>query len=256
VKRKRRIGIGDITLIGALSCNNECWCLRSVYGGVAVILPSGGRPDQRIIWDALLGNGGSFFITPFVSALWHTRNDWLNPFIRAIAEFSIPFTRSYRIPKLITQPLQRTSVRNVPELYTPELFRSGTGYFVDQFSEYDTLAMLFPDHAVPTHTRFGSRFVFTAGNYVDNLFACNVRLGIIYEYTLKGRDHLSVKECYGVFDTQFARSRTRERAHMLGWNGRYRYNDCLDIQIGSEHIVAGLNVSRQQTFYITVSFDQ
>lgn len=127
-------------------------------------------------------------------------------------------------------------------------------FFVDAFTEFETSVLYFADQAVTTRTRLGHKVIVGFGNYVHNLFCCPFRLGVLYEFMYKGKDDVEVK-CDGVegtFNTCLLEERTKQHAHTIVWDLSYKFDDCLEVNFGSSHVVAGKNVPRNYEIFASM----
>jgi len=125
-------------------------------------------------------------------------------------------------------------------------------YCVEPFSESDTTVLHFADQAVSTRARLGSRVLIGIGNYFYNVFNLGFRLGILYQYIHKSKDSVSVKKTEDMFDTNLLEARTDRRSHTIGWYLSYKFNNMVELNIGSEHAIAGKNVPKHHELFASV----
>jgi len=259
--RQRKTGVGDINLFSFVDFAAVSNHLDSMQMGVNFVLPAGGKPNPDTVWDLVLGNGGAFQVELFSNVLFRTDYPAFNPNIRLVGQFSLPFTSRRRVPKCKQQEAGRVSLtpalaRSI-ELIVPQAFQ--TGFFIDDFSEFDTTVLELADQAVRTRTRFGSRVIVGAGNYFYNVFKLGFRLGLLYEFMYKSKDEVSIKtdDCTGctpgTFNTNLLESRTKQQAHVLAWELAYKFDNLVELNMGSQHSIAGKNIPRNHEIFVSLT---
>lgn len=257
--RQRRTGFGDITLFGFVEWDT-CWPFVDLQAGINLICPSGGRIDVNKIWDPVLGNGGAYQLAFSIQGSFCSCYDWFNPVFRAIAQISMPFKHRIRLPVLKqNQTTSRQQANNIAGLLTPPPFGS---YFVDNFSQFDSTVPYFGDDSIAVRTRFGPQIFALIGNYFNQPFCLDVRVGIFYEYMRKAQDSVRTicSPCAGVsgvvpiIDQDVAIGYTQEQAHRISWQISHQFTDQLELTFGSYHVVAGKNVAREQRIFLAGLF--
>jgi len=259
--RQRKTGVGDISLFSFIDFAAVSHCLDGMQMGINFVLPAGGKPNPNTVWDLVLGNGGAFQVELFANTLFRT--DWapFNPNIRLVGQFSVPFTSRRRVPKCKQQTGGRMSLTPVLarsiELIVPEAFQ--TGFFIDDFELFDTTVLELADQAVRTRTRYGPRLIFGLGNYFYNVFKLGFRLGLLYEFMYKSKDSVCLKpdKCAacdpGTFNTKLLESRTKQQAHSLAWELAYKFDNLVELTMGSQHLIAGRNIPRNHEFFASLT---
>lgn len=252
--RQRKTGLGDIVLFGQFDFANYVEWADGLELGVNFILPTGGKEDANIVWEPVLGNGGAFQVDLYFNVLFHSSSQYFNPQITIVGELSAAYNNCRRIPK-IKEQTETLQVAENPELLAPIFCE----YFIDPFSECDSSVFYFADQAVKASTRIGPKFLITVGNYFYDVFNIGFRLGIFYQYLHKAKDTVKVlssdcaaftKDCNcGV---ALVEKRTNAQAHTIGWNLSYMVKNRVEINIGSQHIIAGKNVPRTHEVFASL----
>jgi len=259
--RQRRTGVGDISLFSLVDFAAVSKHLDGMQVGINLVLPAGGKPNPDTVWDLVLGNGGAFQVELFSNVLFRTDYPAFNPNVRLIGQFSAPFTSKRRVPKCKQQEAGRVSLtpalaRSI-ELVVPQAFR--TGFFIDDFAEFDTTVLELADQSVRTRTRFGSRVTVGVGNYFYNVFKLGFRLGLLYEFMYKSKDKVSIKtdDCTGcipgTFNTNLLESRTKQQAHVIAWELAYKFDNLVELNMGSQHPIAGRNIPRNHEIFVSLT---
>ncbi len=253
--------VGAIRLFNFVDFASVSQNLDGMRKGINLVLPAGGKPNHDTVWDLVLGNGGAFQVELFANTLFRT--DWaaFNPNIRLIGQFSLPFTSRRRVPKCKQQDAGRVSLTPVLarsiELIVPQAFQAG--FFIDDFAEFDTAVLELADQAMRTRTRFGSRVIVGVGNYFYNVFKLGFRLGLLYEFMYKSEDKVSLKpdKCIagdsGTFNTKLLESRTKQQAHTIAWELAYKFDNLVELTMGSQHPIAGRNIPRNHEIFASLT---
>ncbi len=260
-RRQRRTGIGDVSLFTFVDFAAVSQHLDGMQTGINLVLPAGGKPNPDTVWDLVLGNGGAFQVELFANTLFRTDYAALNPNFRLVGQFSLPFTSRRRVPKCKQQDAGRVALtpalaRSI-ELIVPQAFQ--TGFFIDDFAEFDTSVLELADQAVRTRTRYGSRVIVGVGNYFYNVFKLGFRLGFLYEFMYKSKDSVCLKPNKGAacdpgtFNTKLLESRTKQQAHSIAWELAYKFDNLVELTMGSQHLIAGRNIPRNHEIFASLT---
>lgn len=255
--RVRKTGVGDISLFGLLDWACPYIGMRDAQLGLHLTVPSGGKQDVCQLLPSSLGNGGSVLLSASLHVAFATPcATYFNPVARLIGEFSMPFSSCRRVGtgKVQPQGAARTMAENIPGLSVPPSY---TEFWVDAFSDVDTVSPAFADTVTSVRTRWGHRVLAMIGNYFHNPMGLNCMLGIFYEFMYKSKDHVSLpKKCSGssVIDTNSLVRLSRARYHQISWDIAYLCEGGLELTLGSRHVVAGKNTPKLQQFFITGLF--
>jgi hypothetical protein len=147
-----------------------------------------------------------------------------------------------RMPRTVTQLVEGPVIDN-PDIVKP-CFRE---YRTDPFQEIDTTVAIFADSAVDATVKIGSRAFFSIGNYFYNFLYSNVRLSLLYNYSSKKADEITVKKSsFDPSSLQFP-----SIAHRLSWKLSYKFENLMELGIGSQHIIAGKSVPEQHDVFLS-----
>lgn len=251
-ERQRRTGIGDISTYVTMDWAEYFNYMDALQLAVNFVLPSGNKPNANTVWEVLLGNGGAFQVEGSLTLLFNSPLAVFNPALRFVGQLSASFNSLRRVPKLRIQDQQpRVLVAQFDDLIVPMATFRGN-YYVDTFEQYDSCIAELADLAIPTSTKYGSRFLVSIGNYFYNVMDLGLRLGVFYDYMMKGKDKVSARCTAGsLFNTCLLERFTAERFHRFGWNLTYKFQNLVELNIGSQHIIAGRNVPRLQELYVS-----
>ncbi|MCA9770715.1 hypothetical protein KC460_05080 [Candidatus Dependentiae bacterium] len=256
--RQRKVGVGDVSIYCLADWGHYLDYMDALQLGVNVVLPSGNKRKGDKVWEVELGNGGAVQVEGSVTMLFNSPSPVFNPVVRLAGQVSVPLTAPRRVPKLRKQANDPTSVtprvliREFEDLLVPiETFR---GYYhLDPFEEYDSSVLEFADLAVKTRVRYGSQFLISVGNYFYNVMNLGLRFGAFYDFMHKGKDSIcTVCDSPRLFNTCLLEERTNQRFHRFGWNMTYKFDNMVEINTGSQHILAGRNIPRTHEMYISV----
>jgi|GEM_PF-1596025 len=251
-ERQRRMGVGDISTFGYLDFGNYFSYTDSVQVGLNIVFPSGGSENSNRVWDPVLGNGGAFQFEGYTSLLFRSNSPTFNPTLRIVGQVSVPFTHNRRVPHLVTND-ERQRIFDVPDLLNDLTSTRFEAYYVDPFEEFDTQVPFFADRAILTRTKIGSRLLVSGGNYFYNVLNLGLRLGIFYDFGLKGKDSVRVTcNTEDTFNTGLLESFTNQRFQRIGWNLTYKTNHLIEFNIGSQHIIAGRNIARVHNIFASI----
>jgi hypothetical protein len=256
--RQRRTGLGDVSLYCLADWGAYFNYMDALQVGLNVVLPSGNKRKGDTIWEIELGNGGAAQFEGSLTMLFATPSPVFNPAVRLVGQISTPFSALRRIPKLRQQindadSLQpRVLISEFEDLLVPmQTFRGN--YYVDPFSAYDSSVLEFADLAVSSRIRYGSQFLISIGNYFYDVMNLGFRLGIFYDFMHKGSDNITTLcDAPYLFNSSLLEQNTNERFHRLGWNLTYKFDNLVELNVGSQHILAGCNISRLHEFYMSL----
>lgn len=249
-----KTGVGDISIFGLFDFAGYFCHLDGLQLGVNVVLPTGSQATGNLLFEPELGNGAYSF-EPFFNAIFNTPSPVFNPSLKLVGQFSLsrkPSARgSVRVPQTITNTT-RGLVKDVPGLVAPDFYAQATHHFVSAFSELDSKFAAFANPVPGACVKRGSRFLVGVGNYMYNVFNLGFRLGLFYDFALKNRDKITVSCPPGTFDTCQATKFTETRSHSIGANLTYKFRNMLELNIGTQHVIAGRNIPRTHEFFASV----
>lgn len=266
--RQRKTGVGDVSFFGVLDFGRYLEHMDSLQFGFNVVAPSGGKTNGTQLWDPCLGNGGAVQFEGFVSLIFNSPIRAFNPAIRVVGAGSLAYTNNYtRIPESFGQSItSRTRIDTVPGLLgSSQIMNEQYGdYYVDPFNEIATAIPAFADNTVQARIKQGPRAFIGVGNYFYNVFSMPFRLGVFYDFSLKGKDSVTTTCCPtreafvgnatapAVFNTQLLEDCSETRMHRIGWNLTYKFENLLELNIGSEHVIGGQNVARYHEVFTSL----
>jgi len=248
IERQRKTGIGDISLFSYVDFANFFSWSEVMQVGGNLVLPSGGKPDGNIVWEAALGNGGAVQVEGFLNCLFKSFSPLFNPLFKFAGNVSASFTANRRLPHLVSND-ERQQLDNVEGL-SPVVNTFKT-YYVDPFELCDSTVPFFANECTPTEVKIGSRFIVGGGNYFYNVFNLGFRLGAFYDYSRKSADTLTPKKDCACICLDCC-TKSPESFHRIGWNMTYKFQNYLELNIGSQHIIAGRNVPRLHDAFISM----
>lgn len=256
-KRQNRTGIGDITMFGLIDAAAHFKYLDGLQFGMNFTLPTSNKAKGNQLFEIELDEGGAFQIDLFSNVIFNSGNKYFNPAFYVAGNFAIPFTARKRVPKLVTHTQlnvdpanpgaglanEHNRVTNIPGLIAP-VFRE---FFALSFSELDSLVPAFADRVSTVRFNRGPRVDIGIGNYFFDVYCCNYRLGIFYDFMAKGDDEVCPLECDPVKANAFDTSRfgcLSEYAHRIGFNLTYKF-ECGELNVGAQFVVAGKNTPKR-----------
>lgn len=256
---QREIGLGDISAFVSV----EAYLGRTLLsGGLNFVFPTGKRTNGMLLWEPVFGTGGAFQFNPFIQLLVRSESPYLNPFVRAAAEFSTSFNSdTIRAPRLVTNTV-RQQVQNVPGLSFPPFFAQ---FYVDPFSRYDTCLPAFGGRLCETNAKIGPKILVGLGNYCYTLFRLPLRLGLFYDYMHKWTDHYkscgtpTFITCSGKeqIDTTLnlcaTENLTVQTSHALSGSLTYKFKNLCEVGIGGQGVILGKNIPRYRTFWFNAT---
>lgn len=246
----QKTGIGDLLLFSTIDCAGIFKkAVQSFQGGIALVIPSGLKSNQNILFDPSLSNN-CLNLDLFVNMLFNTPLRAFNPFVRGAVEASLTTYKPFggiRAPRLVMQNQTRQLVSKVSDLLTPDIaFANFENYWVDEFSAYDSNLAVFGDTTADINQRQGTQVVVGVGNYAYNVAHIGSRLCLLYTYMYKGHDSFSGNTT--MFDVAALRKRTQAQAHTISWSIAWP-GKIFDLFVGSEHIIAGQNIVRDNRLF-------
>jgi hypothetical protein len=252
--RQQSIGIGDVSLFGLFDFAPMVCHMDGLQFGVNLSLPTSNKATGNTIFEVELDEGGATTFDVFANCIFNSGNRYFNPSLYLAGSFSVPFTANMRVPKLIshvqkidvTNPDQGLAnelnrVTNIPGLIAPVMRE----FFALTFMEYDSLVPGFSDTVSVVRFSRGPKVIFGLGNYFYDVFSCNFRFGIFYDFTAKGSDTVCPTDCNAgpnLFDTS-GYTCISSFAHRIGLNLTYKFG-CGELNVGAQFVVAGKNTAK------------
>lgn len=247
-----RAGIGDISFSAAIEAGKAV-DLESLQFGANLVIPTGfaGRGDT--IGEVTLG-AGAYDAELYGNVNWRTASNAWNPTLRAAVGFGYMSKnnkmnggRGLRIPQQVSATTGQ-AVTNIKNLVAP-VFEQ---YFSQDFNEISSTVPQFSDFLVPAKLHIGPRGLFAVGNYFYNLFNLpDMRFGLFYDFSAKAQDRVEAL-VPGEFNVNALSEGTDFRAHRVGFNLAYTFENAFEITIGSQHIIAGINTPQSNEFNISL----
>ncbi len=257
--RQRKTGIGDISFFTGF----ECRAFFDIQFGFNVTIPTAGKGCGNFVWEPILGHGGAWLFNPYFQLLYITPVPYLNLFGRIAFEISNTFKNHVRAPTLVTNSEQQ-QVQDVPCLNHPGAFDQ---YYVSPFECYDTCVPLMADQLVCMNQKFGRKLQMSIGNYAFGIFNTDFRFGVYYDFYHKKQDKFEslccddITECCdtivtvtGSINTCALEDCTDQQAHIISTDLTYKFPNLFELGIGGQFYIAGKNVPRYRSFYLTVAF--
>jgi len=258
--RQREMGFGDMTLFGLFDFADYFDKVSCLQGGVNIVLPTGRAGSQNKLFPVSLGNG-SVQIEIFTNVIFSTRARMFNPALHIVGSFSPAHSTMQRIPKRIIFAGPRQRINLIPlsqELAPPPTFEA---YYVDPFDEFDTTVPAFANTAFPVKLNRAHRILFGFGNYAYDIFSAGLQLALFYDIVHKDGDKFALdksscnkliaKVSANDLDFDSVAKLTSEKSHALSWALSYQFKNLIELNIGSQHVIAGKNVPRTHEVYIS-----
>jgi len=255
--RQRSMGFGDMTLFGLFDFADYLERLSCLQIGTNIVLPTGRVGSQNILFPVSLGNGGVQFDF-FVNTVFSSRARMFNPALHLVWNVALSYATTQRIPRRISNSTQQ-QIKNFPFSDTvPRTFRS---YYVDPFSEFDTSVPAFAMTEFPIILSRAQRLLFGFGNYAYDVLSTGIQLAVFYDIMHKGGDCMKLdkssckQQSLNVSDSELdiagTTKLTSERSHSLSWTLSYQFKNMVELNIGSQHVIAGKNVPRTHELFVS-----
>lgn len=254
VCKQQAVGIGDIDLFALADFAPCIPYMDGLQLGVNLSLPTSNKVTGNTLFEIELDGGGATTFDIFFNGIFNSGNKYFNPSFYLAGSFAVPFSANVRVPKLVShvavldaanpdQGLANESnrVTNIPGLIAP-VFRE---FFALSFSEFDSLVPAFADTVSVVRFSRGPKGIIGIGNYFYDVFSCNFRFGIFYDFTAQGGSTVCPTDCNaapGTFDLSGFEC-IASFAHRVGLNLTYKFS-CGELNVGAQFIVAGKNTAK------------
>ena len=258
--RQRGMGFGDISLFGLLDFAERFEHFNCLQMGINMVLPTGRVGSQNILFPISLGNRSLQFDF-FANMIFATQARMVNPAFHVVGNIAPSYATQQRIPHVITNTIrEQISVLNnlKEELLPPPSYED---YYVDPFNEFDTTVPAFANISFPVTLHRANKVTFGFGNYFYDVFSSGLQLSIFYDIMHKDGDRfkLDKKQCKqasitvsdGALDFESVYNISCERAHILSWTLNYQFKNLVMLNMGSQHVIAGKNVTREHEFFVS-----
>lgn len=247
-----KTGIGDVSLFVLLDFAGFTNWAQGLQAGINFVFPTGALGCSSTLFDPSLGCG-IYSYEPFFNAIFNSCNKWFNPSLRFVAQINGKRTFSCASGNGIGIPTASSSARlpleNISGLAFPQFFAQ---YFVGPYAgQVDSLIPAFAAQAPLACVKRGNKFLFGVGDYIFDIFTEGFRLGVFYDYAYKQCDSITVP-CQGVFDTAAVTAHTKTQSHSIGVNLTYKFKNYFELNIGTQNIIAGVNVPRTHEFFASL----
>jgi hypothetical protein len=257
--REQNFGFGDFYIFGLVDFAPLFCHLDALQLGLNLIFPTSSQPKGHKLFEIPLDEG--IFATEFfATTIFNSGNRWLNPSFYLAGNFAIGggSSRQMRVPILVTHTAvdagppeflanDANRVTNIPGLQAPVMRE----FFALSFSELDSLVPLFADNISTVRFYRGPQVVVGIGNYFYDLFSCNFRFNIVYNFIARGSNEICPLTCDTSNLTTFATPSLcdlNEYSHNIGFNLTYKFS-CGEINFGAEFVLAGKNtIKKNQAF--------
>ncbi len=258
--RQREMGFGDMTIFGLLDFADYFEKVSCLQGGLNIVLPTGRAGSQNKLFPVSLGNG-SVQVELFTNLIFSTRARMFNPAFHLVGNFSPTHSTNQRVPQRIVfaGPRQRINLTNLlRHLFPPPTFAA---YYVDPFDEFDTKVPAFANTAFPVKLNRANRILFGFGNYSYDIFSLGLQLALFYDIMHKDGDKFTLDKSAckkpgtevntNDLDFDSVTKLSSERSHSLSWTLSYQFKNLIELNIGSQHVIAGKNIPRTHEVYIS-----
>jgi len=255
-ERQNRVGVGDLSFFALFDVASFLDRIDGLQFGVDLIFPLADKPKGCTVWEIVLGNGGAYQVGLNANILYKTSKSYFNPSAQIGGRFSSSYKSKRRVPKLkgFSDEEDYRIVHEVPDLFCSRdfIFPEFCKYYVTPFCEFDSCVKEFADQAVCTKTKLGKMVQFSLGNYFYNVFKTDFMLNIFYDFVYQEKDEVCVIDQKGTFNTALLEKCTELRSHQISWNLAYKGKDDIEINVGSKHIVGGVNSPKEHEMFISI----
>lgn len=247
VPSQRKTGIGDVSLFAIVDVAQCCDCIDGLQCGVTLVTPTASKTKANTLFEVNLGNGGGVLIDVWSNVLFRSCSDYFNPTFEIGAEFGVnKFSSVQRISQIKMQA-QEGPLRDNPTLLVPVF----TEYRTDPFVEIDSTVPFLADAATAVRMRQGYKMFVGFGNYFYDMFNTSSRLGVFYDYLRTGKT--KIFDVAANFRPGLITDFSKSHAHRIGWNLAFKASSGFEVEIGSQHIIAGKNVAKLNELFATLT---
>lgn len=260
---QRAVGLGDLELFGLVDLAGLMKHVDGFQVGLNVTFPTGARGSVNKLWAPDFGSGVYQFDLLF-NTIFNSPSPVFNPMIKLVGSWSTRRGTGYgnngiRVPQVISNS-SRKQIREVPILANEDAFLGNTGnrrfqgYYVDAFTALDSSVPAFANSVVNANVKLGSKVLVGIGNYFFDAFSLlGFRLGLFYDYMKKKQDSICIGcPADATFDVAALIAATEQQAHTVGFNLTYKFRNMLELNIGSQHVIAGRNVAREHDIFASI----
>lgn len=246
-----KTGIGDVSLYVLFDFAGYTTWAEGLQVGVNFVFPTGALGCSSTLFDPSLGCG-VYSYEPFFNAIFTSCTKWFNPSFRFTAQingkrnFTCASGNGISVPTATS--LGRVQLKNT-NINFPPFFAD---YFVGPFTgEYDSLVPAFAAQAPTACVKRGNKFLVGVGDYIFDIFTEGFRLGLFYDYEYKQCDRVAVP-CAGTYNTAAVTANTKTQSHSIGVNLTYKFKNYFELNIGTDNVIAGVNVPRTHEFFASL----
>lgn len=252
-KKDSYLGLGDLSLF--LNFEVEWQQVERFFTGINFVFPTSNKRDTSKLWDVELGNGGFFYVEPFISLLF-SENRLFNP--HAFLNFSIglPAKVNRRVPKLVSydgiNPADGAKATGLM-LYGNEVFvRGANGIFTD---ELDANARRFSDTAQKISIMPGPKMLFRLGNVFERLFARRAFFDLYYDFSAKWKDYTRGWLNATEYDQSIITDNSWYLENRIGASYMYQFDEHFRFDFGLLYTFAGKNVEKLLRFNLGLNIE-
>ncbi len=239
-KKDSEVGFGDFSLF--FNFELEWKEAERVFTGVNFIIPTAKSRDTSKLWDPEVGNGGFYYIEPFVSVLF-SENRWFNPHTFLSFTIGLPARVNRRVPKLISYDgIDPASGQKATDLmiYGNEVYvRGNNGIFTD---ELDAKAKRFGDIAQKVNIIPGPKMSFRIGNICERFFSRRAFFDYYYDFGAKWKDYTRGSLNSNEYKQSVITDNSWYFDHKIGGSYVYQIDEHFRFNLGLLYAFAGRNV--------------
>lgn len=238
-KKDKYLGFEDLSLF--LNAEIDWHQAERVFTGLNFTIPLSRNRNTSKLWDAELGNGGFYFIEPFVSVLF-SKSRWFNPHIFSSLKVGFPAKVNRRIPKLVSY----NGVTPPRGLKATNLMIFGDDVFLDGIftNERDSEARRFSDIVTKVNIIPGPKFFLRIGNVLERFLDRNAFFDFYYDFGLKFKDYIGKNLDSSIYDHSVLTDNSWYYEHRIGGSYTYQIDENFRMNIGLLYGFAGCNVEQ------------
>lgn len=252
-KKDYYLGVGDLSLF--VNAEIEWRQAERVFAGVNFTIPLSQDRDTSKLWDTELGNGGFYFIEPFISVLF-SENRWFNPHIFSSFSIGLPAKVNRRVPKLVSYdgitPQGGLKATDLMIFGNDVYVRGVDGLFTD---ERDAEARRFSDTATKVNIIPGPKLFLRVGNVLERFLDRNAFFDFYYDFGLKLKDYTRGWLDSSVYDQSFLTDNSWYYEHRIGGNYTYQIDEYFRVNLGLLYGFAGRNVEELFRINLGLNFE-
>lgn len=240
IERQTKTGVGNvfINLMADYTFTRDYF--RNSYSGISLALPTSKKNTGTILWENILGNGGTTSLEIFGNCEFITKNRYVNPILYLNYMYIFGYKTKMRVPAL----------KNSSQVTLPPDFEAHT---IENFCLPDTCLLEFADSAYCVNIKGRNAIEISFGNRFYFLHTAPISFALYFIYNKIQSITLKNSKQTALFQENVISSFSNRNSKKIYWELEYFHNEKTFLTVGASYCIGGKNTQKLKSLNINLN---